>query len=203
MAVQTNITSNADFISFLESLGVFESVTESGGIITMKAAGGHTVATYNNGAWTLYASETVSAAVAGTGLTPKIGFKCTGGGLLACIVSNDIVSGDYQMCISQNQDGVPVFAWHGKATGGNTYYYDIDFHAVAFGDESIGAYQTDQRIMNQEILMPIVTRPPFGQTSYSTDAYLLYCTHAQNVQRVKIGAETFFCSGWFAIRDEV
>lgn len=202
MAEQTNLSNAAEIAGFLDSLGLFERVEESGGTITVTAAGGHTVATYANGTWTLYASENMSTAVGGGTSVPGVGYKCTGGAVLALKAADGSVALNNQLCICSNQDGVPIFAWHGTAQGGGTYFYDVSYRAVSYGDDSIGTYQTDQRIMNQDTLMPIITRPPLGKSSFSREAFVLYSTQTQAVQNTRLGSERYFTTGWFALKDE-
>lgn len=204
MPRSSNITSYQDLADWLDSLGYFGSVTYAGGTITLKDESENTLATVSSsGVWTLYADEGRLSANVASGI-PPIGITCEHGAVLYYALSSGIPTKNKHFLIAKNQEGAVVFAWHDTAqqSSGSPYYYDTGYRACTWKDGDIGAYQTDQRLMNQTLLVPICTRPKVGNVSFCPDAFMLYTTETQTAEKIRIGGTLYYSTGWFAIRDD-
>ena len=205
MAAQTSITTKQELVSWLESLGFFDSVTLESDIITMKDSDSNTLAAIgSDGAIALYATGGLSASI-GSHSFPWIGIKCSGGAVLCRSVSGGIPSTNDQLAISPNQAGKIIFAYHASAQGSTPYLYDISYRAVSWNDSDIGTYQTDQRVMNQTVFVPIVSRSAVGESSYCPDAFLQYATQSPTTISAFVNPannKKYYVTGWFAFRDE-
>lgn len=199
-------------VSFLESSGLFDSVTAESDTITCKDSDNNTllvIAPAGSGYYghqiTAYASSSVSilANLKNNSYDTYFidGYSCANGVILRYGATG---STSYNACLlitKTNNDAVAVVVSSSATTIPAAY---TSFYSVAWGDTApINAFTTAANAQNQTMLVPFSTNANEGLQSYTPNAGFMISgqLYSLGYGKATIGSGTYITNGYWAIKD--
>ena len=195
--------------SFLESSGLFASVTTESSTVTCKDADDNTLLTITKNSSgdtiTAYASSSVSKSA--TYYTSSYntyfieGFACANGVILRYGATGTT---SYNACllITKTNNNKTAIVFSSSMTTIPAAY--TSFYAVAWGDTApISAYTTAANAQNQTMLVPFSTNANEGLQSYTPNAGFMISgqLYSLGYGKATIGSGTYITNGYWAIKD--
>jgi hypothetical protein len=199
-------------VSFLESSGLFDSVTAESSTITCKDADNNTMLIiapedigYYGNQIGVYASSSVAETIHLRNNSYNTyfidGYSCANGVILQY---GSTQASDYNACLlitKTNNDAVAVVVSSSATTIPAAY---TSFYAVAWGDTApISAYTTAANAQNQTMLVPFATNANEGAQSYTPNAGFMISgqLYSLGYGKATIGSGTYITNGYWAIKD--
>ena len=199
---------NGDFSvlqSFLQSTGFFDTVELGTNTVTMKDAGGNTLATIDGATITVYANASNSANYNYTTNSPAVkdGYKCANGILLKFAP----LTGAYQdkqahVLITKTNNNKIAFIFS-NTSNNNTGAPYTNYQCIAWGDTDIAANTYTAKAGEQTLLCPFCTNATLGEPSYTPNAFWIPFgqNYSMGYGTLAMNGVTYLTNGYWCIKD--